>query len=103
MNRAKGSPLQKDGLIRNKIWPTACFYGKLPRQLRKGNGGGARHTTTGQYYRELKRQTGELEANVRQLQTEQQQAEQQLVEARKEIMSEMLCRLKTEKDFDNKG
>lgn len=38
MNRAKGSPLQKDGLIRNKIWPTACFYGKLPRQLRKGNG-----------------------------------------------------------------
>ena len=37
------------------------------------------------------------------LQTEQQQAEQQLVEARKEIMSEMLCRLKTEKDFDNKG
>ena len=71
--------------------------------LYSGIRGWARHTTTGQYYRELKRQTGELEANVRQLQTEQQQAEQQLVEARKEIMSEMLCRLKTEKDFDNKG
>ena len=41
-------------------------------------GSEARHTTTAQYYRDLKRQTGELEANMRQLQTEQQQAEQQL-------------------------
>lgn len=35
----------------------------------------ARYTTTTQYYRDLKRQTGELEANMRQLQTKQQQAE----------------------------
>ena len=32
-------------------------------------GSEVRHTTTAQYYRDLKRQTGELEANVRQLQT----------------------------------
>lgn len=46
-------------------------YG-LQRGIR---GSEARHTTTAQYYRDLKRQTGELEANVRQLQTEQRQAE----------------------------
>ena len=48
-------------------------YG-LQRGIR---GSEARHTTTAQYYRDLKRQTGELEANVRQLQTEQRQAELQ--------------------------
>lgn len=35
-------------------------YG-LQRNIR---GAEARHTTTAQYYRDLKRQTGELEANV---------------------------------------
>ena len=59
-------------------------------------GSEARHTTSAQYYRELKRQTGELEANVRQLQTEQQQAERQLDEVRKEIKSEKLEAAKTE-------
>ena len=67
-------------------------YG-LQRGIR---GSEARHTTTSQYYRELKRQTGELEANVRLLQTEQQQAEQQLDEVRKEIRSEKLEAAKTE-------
>jgi hypothetical protein len=43
-------------------------YG-LQRGIR---GSEARHTTTAQYYRDLKRQTGELEANVQQLQTEHQ-------------------------------
>ena len=57
-------------------------YG-LQRGIR---GSEARHTTTAQYYRDLKRRTGELEANVRQLQTEQQQAERQLDEVRKEIL-----------------
>ena len=52
--------------------------------------------TTAQYYRDLKRQTGVLEANVRQLQTEQQQAEQQLDNVRKEIKSEKLEAAKTE-------
>ena len=67
-------------------------YG-LQRGIR---GSEARHTTTAQYYRDLKRQTGELEANVHQLQTEQQQAERQLDEVRKEIRSEKLEAAKTE-------
>ena len=65
--------------------------------LQRGvRGSEARHTTTAQYYRNLKRQTGELEANVRQLQTEQRQAERQLDEVRKEIKSEKLEAAKTE-------
>ena len=56
----------------------------------------ARHTTTAQYYRDLKRQTDELEANVRQLQTEQKQVERQLDEVRKGIKSEKLEVAKTE-------
>ena len=71
---------------------TMAKYG-LQRGIR---GSEARHTTTAQYYRDLKRQTGELEANVRQLQTEQQQAERQLDEVRKEIKSEKLEAAKTE-------
>ena len=65
--------------------------------LQRGvRGSEARHTTTAQYYRDLKRQTGELEANVQQLQTEQRQAERQLDEVRKEIKSEKLEAAKTE-------
>ena len=65
--------------------------------LQRGvRGSEARHTTTAQYYRDLKRQTGELETNVRQLQTEQRQAERQLDEVRKEIKSEKLKAAKTE-------
>ena len=67
-------------------------YG-LQRGIR---GSEARHTTTAQYYRDLKRQTGELEANVQQLKTEQRQAERQLDEVRKEIKSEKLEAAKTE-------
>ena len=66
-------------------------YG-LQRGIR---GSEARHTTS-QYYRDLKRQTGELEANVQLLQTEQRQAERQLDEVRKEIKSEKLEAAKTE-------
>ena len=65
--------------------------------LQRGvRGSEARHTTTTQYYCDLKRQTGELEANVQQLQTEQRQAERQLDEVRKEIKSEKLEAAKTE-------
>ena len=71
---------------------TMAKYG-LQRGIR---GSEARHTTTAQYYRDLKRQTGELEANVQQLQTEQRQAERQLDEVRKEIKSEKLETAKTE-------
>ena len=59
-------------------------------------GSEARHTTTAQYYRDLKRQIGELEANVRQLQTKRQQAKLELDEVRKEIKSEKLEAAKTE-------
>ena len=59
-------------------------------------GSESRHTTTAQYYRDLKRQTGELEANVQQLQTERQQAKQELDEVKKEIKSEKLEAAKTE-------
>ena len=65
--------------------------------LQRGvRGSEARHTTTAQYYRDLKRQRGELETNVRQLQTERQQAKQELDEVRKEIRSEKLEAAKTE-------
>ncbi len=67
-------------------------YG-LQRGIR---GSEARHTTTTQYYRDLKRQTGELEANVQLLQTERQQEEQKLDEVKKEIRSEKLEAAKTE-------
>lgn len=71
---------------------TMAKYG-LQRGIR---GSEARHTTTAQYYRDLKRQTGELETNVRQLQTERQQAKQELDEVRKEIKSEKLEAAKAE-------
>ncbi|MTU28789.1 MobV family relaxase [Parabacteroides merdae] len=65
--------------------------------LQRGvRGSEARHVTTAQYYRDLKRQTGELEANVQQLQTEQRQAEQLLDEVKREIKSEKLEAAKTE-------
>ncbi len=65
--------------------------------LQRGvRGSEARHTTTAQYYRDLKRQTGELEANVQQLKTEQQQAERQLDEVKQDIKSEKLEAAKTD-------
>ena len=67
-------------------------YG-LQRGIR---GSEARHTTTAQYYRDLKRQTGELEANVQQLQTERQQTDQKLDEVKQGIKSEKLEAAKTE-------
>lgn len=88
--------------------PMTCLHVRavsLSRQLRGSDGNGlqhgirgseARHTTTAQYYRDLKRQTGELEADMRQLQTERQQAEQRLDEVKKEIKSEKLEAAKTE-------
>ena len=88
-----------DVLTREKLVTYHDSYAKAMEKygLQRGvRGSEARHTTTAQYYRDLKRQTGELEANVQQLQTEQQQAEQQLDEVRKEIKSEKLEAAKTE-------
>ena len=88
-----------DVLTREKLVAYHDSYARVMEKygLQRGvRGSEARHTTTAQYYRDLKRQTGELEANMRQLQTEQQQAEQQLDEVRKEIKSEKLEAAKTE-------
>ena len=86
-------------LTREKLVAYHGSYAKAMKKygLQRGvRGSEARHTTTAQYYRDLKRQTGELEANVRQLQTEHRQAERQLDEVRKEIKSEKLEAAKTE-------
>lgn len=88
-----------DVLTREKLVTYHDSYAKAMAKygLQRGiRGSEARHTTTAQYYRDLKRQTGELEANVQQLQTEQRQAERQLDEVRKEIKSEKLEAAKTE-------
>ena len=89
-----------DGLLtRERMVAYHDSYAKAMAKygLQRGiRGSEARHTTTAQYYRDLKRQTGELEANVQQLQTEQRQAERQLDEVRKEIKSEKLEAAKTE-------
>lgn len=84
-----------DVLTREKLVTYHDSYAKAMEKydLQRGvRGSEARHTTTAQYYRDLKRQTGELEANMRQLQTKQQQ----LDEVRKEIKSEKLEAAKTE-------
>ena len=88
-----------DVLTREKLVTYHDSYAKAMEKygLQRGvRGSEARHTTTAQYYRDLKRKTGELEANMRQLQTEQQQAEQQLDEVRQEVKSEKLEAAKTE-------
>ena len=82
-----------DVLTREKLVSYHDSYAKAMAKygLQRGiRGSEARHVTTAQYYRDLKRRTGELEANVQQLQTEQRQAEQQLDDVRKEIKSEKL-------------
>ena len=88
-----------DVLTREKLTAYHDSYAEAMAKygLQRGiRGSEARHTTTAQYYRDLKRQTGELEANVQQLQTERQQAEQKLDEVKKGIMSEKLEAAKTE-------
>ena len=88
-----------DVLTREKLVTYHDSYAKAMEKygLQRGvRGSEARHTTTAQYYRDLIRQTSELEANVQQLQTEQQQAEQRLGEVRQEVKSEKLEAAKTE-------
>lgn len=88
-----------DVLTREKLSAYHDSYAEAMAKygLQRGiRGSEARHTTTAQYYRDLKRQTGELEANVQQLQTERQQEEQKLDEVKKEIKSEKLEAAKTE-------
>ena len=88
-----------DLMSREKLIAYHDSYAKAMAKygLQRGiRGSEARHTTTAQYYRDLKRQTGELKANLQQLQTEHQRAERQFDEVRKEIKSEKLEAAKTE-------
>ena len=85
-----------DLLTRERLIAYHDSYAAAMAKYGLQRGAEARHTTTAQYYRDLKRKAGELEANVRQLQNEQQQAERQLDEVRKDIKSEKLEAAKTE-------
>lgn len=88
-----------DVLTREKLSAYHDSYAEAMAKygLQRGiRGSEARHTTTAQYYRDLKRQTGELKAEMWQLQTKRQQEEQKLEEVKKEIKSEKLEAAKTE-------
>lgn len=88
-----------DVLNRDRLVAYHDDYAKVMERygLQRGvRGSGARHTTTAQYYRDLKRQTGELETDVQQLQIEKQEAEKQLKQVKREINTEKLEVVKTE-------
>ena len=88
-----------DVLNREKLVAYHDDYAKVMERygLQRGvRGSEARHTTTAQYYRDLKRQTGELETDVQQLQIEKQEAEKQLKQVKREINTEKLEVVKTE-------
>lgn len=88
-----------DLLNREKLVAYHDDYAKVMERygLQRGvRGSEARHTTTAQYYRDLKRQTGELETDVQQLQSEKKEAEKRLLQVKREIDTERLEVVKTE-------
>lgn len=88
-----------DVLNRAKLIAYHDDYAKVMAKygLQRGvRGSEARHVSTAQYYRDLKRQMGELEENVRQLRAEQEEAEKRLETARKEINTQRLEAVKAE-------
>lgn len=88
-----------DVLNRDKLTGYHDDYAKIMEKygLQRGvRGSEARHVTTAQYYRDLKRQTGELETDVQQLQSEKDEAEKQLKQVKKEIKTDKLEAVKTE-------
>ena len=88
-----------DVLNRDKLIGYHDDYAKIMDKygLQRGvRGSEARHVTTAQYYRDLKRQTGELETGVQQLQEEREEAEKQLKQVKKEIGTQKLEAVKTE-------
>lgn len=88
-----------DVLNRDKL---VAYHDDYARVMQKYNlqrgvrGSEARHTTTAQYYRDLKRQTGKLETDVQQLQREKKEADIQLKQVRREIGTQKLEAVKTE-------
>ena len=88
-----------DVLNRDKLIGYHDDYAKIMDKygLQRGvRGSEARHVTTAQYYRDLKRQTGELETDVQQLQEERKEAEKRLKQVKKEIGTQKLEAVKTE-------
>ena len=88
-----------DVLNRDKLTGYHDDYAKVMEKygLQRGvRGSEARHVTTAQYYRDLKRQTGELETDIQQLQSEKKEAEKRLKQVRKEIGTQKLEAVKTE-------
>lgn len=88
-----------DVLNRDRLITYHDDYAKVMAKygLQRGiRGSEARHITTAQYYRDLKRQMGELEMNVQQLQGEKDEAEKQLKLVKKEIKTDRLEAVKTE-------
>lgn len=88
-----------DVLNRDKLIGYHDDYSKIMDKygLHRGvRGSEARHVTTAQYYRDLKRQTGELETGVQQLQSAKDEAEKQLKQVKKEIKTDRLEAVKTE-------
>ena len=88
-----------DVLNRDKLTGYHDDYAKVMDKysLQRGvRGSEARHVTTAQYYRDLKRQTGELETDVQQLRTEKKEADMQLKQVKKEIGTQKLEAVKTE-------
>ena len=88
-----------DVLNRDKLIGYHDDYDKIMDKygLQRGvRGSEARHVTTAQYYRDLKRQTGKLETGVQQLQEEREEAEKQLKQVKKEIGTQKLEAVKTE-------
>ena len=88
-----------DVLNRDKLIGYHDDYAKIMDKygLQRGvRGSEARHVTTAQYYRDLKRQTGELETDVQQLRTEKKEADMQLKQVKKEIGTQKLEAVKTE-------
>ena len=88
-----------DVLNRDRLIGYHDDYAKIMEKygLQRGvRGSEARHTTTAQYYRDLKRQTGELEAGVQQLQSEKKEADMQLKQVKREINTQKLEAVKTE-------
>lgn len=89
--RRRVEPHQTDCLPRR----LCQSHGEI-RPATRVRGSEARHVSTAQYYRDLRRQTDELEENVRQLQAEQEEAEKRLKTVRKEINTQKLEAVKME-------
>lgn len=88
-----------DVLNRDKLVAYHDDYAKVMEKYgwqRGVRGSEVRHTTTTQYYRNLKRQTDEFETGVQQLQSEKKEAKKRLLQVKREIGTERLEAVKTE-------